>query len=602
MPKVNAFGVQYTNMKNLFTILKISKPLHGLIGLIALLILTSATLQLAAPILSKFIVDDIVAQISGKSGDLNRLIFLIVVAFTMNFLGLIATVVSERIGDHFAGKLRKFLTEKFYHKVLTLPQSYYDSEVSGKIVNQLSRGIISTQGFMNTATNFILPTFLQSFFTIAVLAYFNLPIAFFTFILFPIYLTLSHLSTVQWGKEEMKKNTIEDVTRGRIQEVIANIKLVKSFTNEKNEYNTVSDSLSEINKIYARQSRTYHIFDFLRGLSLHVILFAINILVFYNAFIGKITIGEMVLILQLVNQARIPLFAMSFILTQLQTAEAGSREYLQVLSLESKEDFTKKIQKTRIIDPDFTFNNVNFSYKESEKVLSNVTLSIAKDETVALVGHSGAGKSTIVNLILKFYEPTSGKILLKHMDYAKLDHAFIRSNISLVFQENELFSTSIKENVAYGKPNATDEEVRQALMMANAYDFVMKLKDGIYSQVGERGVRLSGGQKQRIQIARAILKNAPILILDEATSSLDAKSEKEVQDALENLMKKKLVIIIAHRFSTIQNVDKILVIDNGKIVESGTPQILSKNKGIYSELLNYQIEGNKKLLAKFEIY
>ena len=252
-------------MKNLINIIRISKPLHHLVFIITLLIFTSATLQLVAPILSKFIVDDIVAEISGKNGNLDRLIILIIIAFIINFLGLIATVVSERAGDHFAGRLRKFLTEKFYHKVLTLPQSYFDSEVSGKIINQLSRGITSTQGFMNTATNFILPTFLQSLFTIAVLAYFDPLIAFFTFILFPIYLTLSHLSTVRWGKEEIKKNVIEDVSRGRMHEVISNIKLVKSFTNEKNEYDSLSKSLNESNIIYAKQSRTYHIFDFLRG-------------------------------------------------------------------------------------------------------------------------------------------------------------------------------------------------------------------------------------------------------------------------------------------------------------------------------------------------
>jgi len=589
-------------VKNLIKIIRLSKPLHHLVLIIALLIFVSAILQLVAPILSKFIVDEIVQKVSGKGGDIDRLILLIFIALGMNILGLIMTTLSERIGDHFAGRLRKYLTEKFYHKVLTLPQSYFDSEVSGKIVNQLSRGIVSTQGFLNTATNFILPTFLQSIFTIVVLAYYNIPIAFFTFILFPIYLTLSHYSTVKWGQEEQKKNAIEDKSRGRMQEVISNISLVKSFTSEKVEFGTIAKSLSEINKIYAKQSRTFHIFDFFRGLSLHLILFAINIIVFYNTFIGKLTIGEMVLILQLVNQARLPLFAMSFILTQLQMAEAGSKEYLEILSLESKEDFTKKQSSEKMSDPTITFKDVEFSYEESKNVLHDVSFTIGKNQSVALVGHSGAGKSTVINLILKFYDPTSGEILMKEKSYSKLDHAFVRNNISLVFQENELFSTSVRENVAYGKPEASEEEVIKALKLANAYDFVMKLPKGLDSEVGERGVKLSGGQKQRIQIARALLKNAPILILDEATSSLDAKSEKEVQNALENLMKQKLVIIIAHRFSTIQNVDKILVIDDGNIVESGTPQDLGKKKGIYSDLLHYQIEGNKKLLEKFDIY
>jgi ATP-binding cassette, subfamily B, bacterial len=589
-------------MKNLVKIIRISKPLHQLVIYIALLILFSAILQLISPLLSKFIVDEIVMRTSHKGGDSNRLILLIVIAFGVNVFGLVTTVISERIGDHFAGRLRQFLTEKFYHKVLTLPQSYFDSEVSGKIVNQLSRGITSTQGFLNTATNFILPTFLQSIFIIIVLAYYNLYVALFLLILFPIYMALSHFSTVKWGKEEVKKNTIDDRTRGRMQEVISNISLVKSFTSELAEYKTVSKSLKEINTIYAGQSQTFHIFDFLRGLSLNIILFAINILVFYNTFQGSLSIGEMVLILQLVNQARMPLFAMSFILTQLQMAEAGSKEYLEIVSLASTEDYTKKPQKEKIKDPTITFTDVCFSYKDSNRVLDDVSFRINKNQSVALVGHSGAGKSTIINLILKFYEPTSGEILLKDKSYTSLDHVYVRSNISLVFQENELFSTSVRENVAYGTFDATEEEIIKALQLANAYEFVMKLPKGLDSEVGERGVRLSGGQKQRIQIARAILKNAPILILDEATSSLDAKSEKEVQDALENLMKHKLVIIIAHRFSTIQNVDKILVIDEGKIVESGTPQELGNKPGVYSELLHYQVEGNKKLLEKFDIY
>lgn len=589
-------------MQNIIKIIRISKPLHHLVAILAALILLSALLQLIAPVLSKFIVDEIVGRVQGKGGDAGRLILLIIIAFSMNLLGLITNVISERIGDHFSGRLRKFLTEKFYDKVLTLPQTYFDSEVSGKIVNQLNRGITTIQGFLNSATNFILPTFLQSIFTVAILAYYNIPIAFFTFILFPIYLVLSYYSTVKWGKEEIQKNAIEDRTRGRMQEVISNITLVKSFTGEKREYDQVSENLSEINKIYARQSRTFHIFDFFRGLSLNVILFAINILVFYNTFQRELTIGEMVLILQLVNQARLPLFAMSFILTQVQMAEAGSKEFFEVLNLPSKEDYRKTKPIERVKDPTITFKNVSFAYESSSQVLNDVSFTVNKHEAVALVGHSGAGKSTIINLILKFYDPTSGTIFMKDADYTSLDYRFIRQNISLVFQENELFSSTIRENVAYGKFDTTEAEIIKALKLANAYDFVMKLPKGLDSEVGERGVRLSGGQKQRIQIARAILKNAPILILDEATSSLDAKSEKDVQDALENLMKNKLVIIIAHRFSTIQNVDKIIVLDKGTIIDYGKPKELAEKPGLYRDLLHYQVEGNKKLLEKYELY
>lgn len=552
--------------------------------------------------MSKFIVDEIVARVQRQEGDLNRLIFLIVLSFFTGTLSVTVMSLSNRLGDHFAGRLRQFLTEKFYDKVLSLPQSYFDSEISGKIVHQLNRGIFTIYNFLNSASNFVIPMILQSIFTVVVLAYYNLPIAFFTLILFPIYLAFSYYSTKKWGEEEAKKNKIEDVTRGRISEVITNIRLVKGFTNELSEFNSVSQNLTKINKIYAKQSFTFHKIDFLRNFSLVLILFAVNILVFYNTFTGVLTIGEMVLILQLFVAARTPLFAMSFILTQVQMAERGSEEYLKILELNSTENYNQQVKAEIIKNPSIKFDKVSFKYEESEQVLNNVSFEIYNNEKVALVGHSGAGKSTIINLIMKLYIPTEGEIYLKNKPYAKLTALDIRSNIALVFQENELFSSTIRENVAYGKQNAKDSEIINALKSANAYDFVMKFPKKLDSEIGERGVKLSGGQKQRVQIARAILKDAPILILDEATSSLDAKSEKEVQLALDTLMKDRLTIIIAHRFSTIQNVDKIIVIDDGKIVNYGTPQELSKQKGPYSELLRYQIEGNQKLLESFDLH
>lgn len=588
-------------MKNIFRIIRIARPLYHLISLLAFLILFSALIELVSPILSKFIVDEIVLKVQDKGGSVEKLVGLIILSFIVSFGNTILVSVSNRLGDHFSGRLRQFLTEKFYLKVLTLPQSYFDSEISGKIINQLNRGIQSIHGFINTMTNFILPIFLQSFFTIIVLAYYNLLIACLTFALFPVYWYLSYYSTKKWGEEEVKKNALEDVSRGRIGEVIANIKVVKGFGSERAEYGLVSDSLSKINKIYALQSRTFHIFDFLRNISLHAILLGINIIVFYNTFQGQLTIGEMVLILQLVNHARRPLFAMSFILTQIQMAESGSKEFFEILSLESQERFDEKLPALKIKNPTIEFKNVSFKYDRSGLVLNQASFMIGNHEKAALIGHSGAGKTTIVNLILKFYEPTAGDIFINGKSYRNIKAGALRQNIALVFQENELFSSTIRENVAYGSC-ANEQKIITALKLANAYDFVKKLPQGLDSEVGERGVRLSGGQKQRIQIARAILKEAPILILDEATSSLDAQSERQVQDALENLMKNKLVIIIAHRFSTIQNVDKVIVIDGGKIVDSGKPQELAKRPGIYADLLRFQMEGNRKLLEKFELY
>lgn len=588
-------------MKNILKIIKISKPLHPLIGIISILIIIYSLLGLVSPVLSKLIVDEIVKKIQDKNTSINFLAILIFISFLASVISIILSSISDRLGDYLAGRLRKFLTEKFYYKVLGLPQDYFDQAISGKIVNQLNRGIQIIQDFTNTSTNFILPSLLQTVFTIAILAYYNIPIAIFTFLLFPVYIGLSYFSIKQWGKYEEQKNKIDDTNRGRIQEVILNIPLVKSFNSQFDEFKQVVKNLTEINKIYDKQSNTYHLIDFLRNFSLNIVLLLVNIVVFYGAFKQSLTLGEMVLILQLMAQVRGPLFAMSFILSRVQAAESGSKEFFEVLNVKSTEDF-ENFKNTKKLDvATLEFKNVSFKYQDSRQVLSNISFKISKFEKIALVGHSGAGKTTIVNLILKFYNPSKGNIYLNGKAYKNLDENFIRNNIALVFQESELFSSSIKENVSYGDKDASEKDVINALKQANAYDFVMEYPQKLDTLVGEKGVRLSGGQKQRIQIARAILKNSPIIILDEATSSLDAKSEKEVHDALDNLMQKKLVIIIAHRFSTIQNVEKIIVIDKSKIQDFDTPQKLAYKKGIYSELLNYQIEGNKKLLEKFDL-
>ncbi|HRN86417.1 MAG TPA: ABC transporter ATP-binding protein [Candidatus Dojkabacteria bacterium] len=588
-------------MPNILKIIKLSKPLHGVILSMSFLIVFGVFLDLLTPFVSKFIIDEIVLKIQGEVADTDKIILLIIFGFVLSLTKNALDAYSSRKGDHLAGELEKFLTNKFYYQILTLPQTYFDSELSGKIINQLGRGIKSIKNFFNTATNFIIPSILQSIFIIITLAYYSVPIALLTAGIFPIYLYLTSISARRWGKEEEKKNKIEDITRGRIQEVITNIKVVKSFTNELPESNFVSEKIKKINTIYAKQSKNYHLIDFARNSGVTFLMIAIYSIIFYMTFEGRFSIGVMVLIIQLLDQARRPLYAMSYILTQVQTAEAGSKEFIEILDLPQGEELKSKSSYKNVTNPQLTFENVSFHYKDSEDVLKTISAKLGPDEKVALVGHSGAGKSTLVNLILRFYEPQNGEMKLNGESYNELDQQFIRNNVALVFQENELFSTTIKENVAYGI-KATDEEVIKALKQANAWDFVEKLPKKLNAEVGERGVKLSGGQKQRIQIARAILKNAPILILDEATSNLDSKSEEAVQDALEYLMKDKLVIIIAHRFSTIQNVDKIIVLHKGKIADMGTPGELARKDGVYSELLQYQIEGNKKLLKKYELY
>lgn len=581
--------------------MRLSKPQHKWMILVGILITVQAVLQQATPITLKFVVDELSLQIAEGTGEYNRLILLFGLILAINLGDTILSTINQRMGDYIKSRLSRYLTEIYYRKVFTLPQKHFDSEISGKMVNQLSRGIISIGDFIGASTNFIAPAFLQAIFGIGVLAYFDKTVALLALAVFPVYIAISTYSTRVWGKLQMEKNVHEDASRGRIQEVIGNIRLVKTYNTQNREWKYVSDEYETINKLYDKQSTFYHALNFLREFGLAIAFIGILFIIFRNTFLGILTLGEMILVIQIMNQLRWPLYGMSFILEQIQRAEADSKAFFEVLDIEGSETYRTRKLPPLAKKPTITLENVSFSYEDGSEVLTDINLNLDKQETVALVGHSGAGKTTLINLILKLYDATSGDIKLSGKSYKKADHSWIRAHMALVFQDNELFSSTIRENVAYGVPNATDREIINALKKANAYEFVSKFKDGLDAKIGERGVRLSGGQKQRIQIARAILLNKPILILDEATSSLDSKSEKLVQDALEELFKKRLVIIIAHRFSTIQSADRIVVLDQGTIADKGTPQELARRKGVYSELLQYQVEGNKKLLSKYEL-
>ena len=588
-------------MKNIFKIFKISKPQHKWIAVACVLITVQAVLQQASPVTLKYVIDELSNQIANKSGNYETVTYLFGLILVINLSVAILNSVNQRIGDFIASRLGRFLTEIFYKKIFTLPQAFFDGEISGKIVNQLNRGINSIRDFVNGATNFIIPALLQTIFGVSVLAYFDLTVGLLALSVFPVYIYITAYSTKRWGKIQVEKNVYEDGVRGRIQEVINNIRLVKTYNTQKREWEYVSTNFGTINKLYDKQSNGYHILNFIREFGLEVVLVIILYLIFNRTFYGNLTLGEMILIIQLLNQLRWPLFAMSYILEQVQRAEADSKTFFELLDLKSTEKYEDRAVSALSKNPEIKFKDVNFSYNDGGEVLKDLNLDLKSGETVALVGHSGAGKTTLINLILKLYEPTSGNISLSNKKYSKTGHSWIRSHMALVFQDTELFSSNIRENVSYGMEIKNEELIINSLKQANAWEFVSKFKNGLDEQIGERGVKLSGGQKQRIQIARAILQDKPILILDEATSSLDSKSESLVQDALEKLFKNKLTIIIAHRFSTIQNADRIIVLDNGTIVDDDTPQKLAKQKGLYQELLQYQIAGNKKLLSKYEL-
>ena len=560
----------------------------------AIFILMVSLLSLAVPILIKQIVDIIVGQFTGKQADLSVIIFYLFLIIATDIVVTLLTTFSQWIGDRLTVKLHTYLTSIFYKHLLRLDIGFYDNEITGKIVNKTYRGIESITSFLQNMMNNFLPFFLTALVTIILLAKYSLVIALLLAILFPIYILISHNSSLAWRVYENKKNYISDLSQGRVFESISGIRIVKSFAAEVHELKSYLKARDKIDGLTQAQTKQWHYYDFLRRIALNFILFAIFTYIIYWTFHNRYSIGEMTLLMQLVNQARFPLFAMSFILGQIQQASSGSKDFFALLDekveIQDSPVATEVIINKKVREKNFIrFKNVSFSYEKGQAVLKYISFALDYKKKLALVGESGQGKSTIVNLLLRYYEPQEGEIFINGQNISDVSMKSLRNNIAVVFQESLLFSGTILENIRYGKPDANIEEVIEVAKAANADEFIQKLAKKYDSLIGERGVKLSGGQKQRIAIARAMLKDAPIIILDEATSSLDSRSEIQVQQGLDRLMKDRTSVIIAHRLSTIANADHILVISRGKIAQYGTTnELLADKKGVYYQLVELQ--------------
>ncbi len=590
-------------MKEIWKIITYTKSFRKYYFILSIFVILLALLNQVAPLLTKQIVDLIVAKLKGQPASLQLLIILLALILFSDILITIITDISQYIGDIVAVKLNNYLTEKFYRHVLSLSIDYYDNEITGKIVNKLDRGIFNITNLIAQSVNNFLPFFISTVVTLLIISYYSLELAVMLLLLFPIYIYISHKSSVSWGKIESEKNGILDVTLGRVYETLSSIRVVKSFIQEPTEFSFFRREREKMVDLTKKQSKEWHIYDFYRRIVLNLVMFGTFGYIIYFTFQGRFTIGVMTLLLQLANQARFPLFAMSFIIGQIQQAQAGCKDFFAVLETPTSIIDAPDAILLKKVKGSIDFTNISFSYSKSNQVLHDISFSIKKGEKLAIVGESGEGKSTIANLLLRFYEPQSGSITIDQVPISDVTQESLRQNIGVVFQDTFLFSGTILDNIRYGHANASENDAFEAAKIANADEFIQKFEKKYQTQIGERGIKLSGGQKQRIAIARALLKNPPILIFDEATSSLDSKSEFEVQKALDKLMEGRTTIIIAHRLSTIRNVDHIIVLKEGNIVEQGNPKELEKQKGVYATLLSYQNMGGKseKKLKEFNI-
>ncbi|GAB2541155.1 ABC transporter ATP-binding protein [Brachybacterium huguangmaarense] len=623
-------------MRSLWNIVRFTRDLWPLyVAIIVCSVVTAAT-GLAVPFIIGRATDAVTGAVSGGTttdAAIRTVIWLAVAFLVAELASTLVSNIGGWYGDVMSNRMRQILSVRYFEKLLNLPQSWFDVELTGTIVSRLNRSITEVTTFAKTFSNSFASMLITTFAVLVISAWYAWPLALLLLIIFPVYIWLTALTSKKWQTLEGEKNTEVDLAGGRFAEVIGQIRVVKSFVRERSELGLFARRFRATDATTRAQSTHWHLMDVLRRGALNAVFFGIYLIIFTRTVRGQFTIGEMVLLIQLMGMARQPVMSMSWVIDAAQHAIAGSRDYFRVMDtpIDARRlvavdvatgDVVEKEAATgtvvaddvpadadaarRALDPVegapvIDMRDVTFAYEQGDDVLHAVSFSVARGEKVALVGESGGGKSTIVSLLLGLFPPSSGTIDIAGHDIAEIPLEQLRRSIGVVFQDASLFSGTIEENIAYGRPGATDEQIREAARRANADRFIDSFPDGYATIIGERGLRLSGGQRQRIAVARAILKDAPLLILDEATSALDTKAERNVQAGLDELMAGRTSLIIAHRLSTIAGVDRIVTLEDGRVDEIGTPAELAVSGGIYAQLLALQETGSTKQLAKFGI-
>lgn len=583
-PKLNRSG-----LKKLIGIFSFVRPYQWtlLLGILCL-VLSSGTL-LSFPYFAGKILD----IASGKGGfiltTINQIAFaLLAILIVQGIFSFIRVYTFAIVSERTLADIRLSV----YEKMLWLPLTFFDKRRVGELISRITSDVGILQDVFTVTLAELLRQVMVLVAGTIVIFVLTPKLTLFMLLTFPV-LVLAALFFGRFIRKLSKKTQDQLATTNVIvEETLQSITVVKSFTNELFEVARYKKSLKEVVRIALRAAKYRGVFISFTIVALFGGIVAVS---WYGAFLvqaNEVTVGELFSFVLYTTFIGGSIAGLGDIYSQLQKSVGASERIMEILAEADEKDVaTTGIQ----LKGKIRFKEVAFSYptREDLPVLRNIDFEIDAGQKVALVGPSGSGKSTITSLLLRYYQPNEGQITVDgHLidDYTLLAY---RSNIGVVPQEVILFGGTIKENIAYGKPGASDLEIEEAARRANALDFIRTFPDQMNTLVGDRGVKLSGGQRQRVAIARAILKNPKILILDEATSSLDAASEKLVQDALENLMEGRTTIIIAHRLSTIRKADRILVIKEGMIAESGTHDDLTHmDGGIYSKLLKLQFEGS----------